>query len=171
MASLGAVLALGSTLIGGVGAVASGASQASAMRAQADAAERQSKEVEASAQREAIQRRKEANLVLSRQQALAASSGGSATDTTILNLAGDTAAQGQYNVSSAVAEGQAQGAGLRDQAAIYRQNARQAMLGGFIDAGGTLLSGFSSYMKYRPYDPYATSTAMPTLRYPVTGGI
>jgi len=151
MASLGTLAILGSAL-GAVGSVASGASQSAALKAQANAAERQANEEQAAAQRDAISRREEANLVLSRQQAVAAASGGSATDTTILNLIGNTAARGDYNVASSIYEGKARAANLYDQAAIDRQQARASMLSGIIGGGATLLQGISSYNRYR-YDP------------------
>jgi len=164
MAGLASALTVVGSLVGGVGAIASGAAQSSALKAQADAAERAGHEQAAAAQREALQRQKEAKLVLSRQQAVAAASGGSATDTTVLKLMGDTAAQGQYNSQSAIYEGKAAEAAAKDQAAIDRMQARSARVSGFIDAGGTLLSGLNSYLRYKPYEPdYATT--MPMLKY------
>lgn len=143
--SLGLIAGLVGTGVSTVGSIAAGAAQEEMLEAQATAAERQANEERAASQREAIQRAREARLVLSKQQNVAAASGAGALDPTILDIMGKTAAQGQYNVSSALYEGEARGAGLEDQAAIDRMRARQAKLAGFVDAGSTMLSGISGF--------------------------
>ena len=153
-------LLLASTVLEAGGKIITGASQSAALKAEAASAERKADEVLAASTRDAAQRRKEADLVLSRQQAVAAASGGMATDTTVLNLMADTAQEGQYQVATSLYEGKAQRAGLLDQAAIARMQAKQAMLSGFIGAGTTMLNGMSSYSKYRP--PKFTGTAIPS---------
>jgi multidrug efflux pump subunit AcrA (membrane-fusion protein) len=151
------------TGLSAVGAIAGGISQSNAQKAQAEAAERQAQEARAASQREAIQRSKEARLVLSRQQALASASGGGATDTTVLDLMGKAASQGAYNTASAIYEGEAQGRGLEDQAGIYRMQARQAKLAGFINAGSTILSGVSGFAGSR--GGFTPGNQMPNLYY------
>ena len=76
MTGLEAALAIGGSLLSAVGSVAGGISADNQAEAQAQAAERQAGEAQAVSQREAIQRSKEAKLLLSRNQALAAASGG-----------------------------------------------------------------------------------------------
>lgn len=160
MSGIETALLIGGSLLSAGGTIVSGLSQSSALKAEAAAKERQAGEVQAQSQRDAIERRKEADLLLSRQQAVAASTGGTATDTGVLNLMADTAAQGSYNVATSIYEGNSAAAGLLDQAAISRMQAKQATMAGFINAGSTMLSGFSSYQKYRP--PPMTGTGIPS---------
>lgn len=150
MAGVAAGVGLLGTLVSTVGTVVGAQQSAAAQEAEAAAMERRGSEEQAAAQREAIRRQKEAKLLLSRQQAVAAASGGAATDSTVLDIMGDTAAEGQYQSQSAIYEGKARAAGLDDQAAIARMRAKQTRLAGFIDAGSTMLSGISSFAKYRP---------------------
>jgi hypothetical protein len=137
------------TGLSAVGTVAGGIAQSNANKAQAEAAERQAQEVRAASQREAMVRAKETRELLSRQQAVAASSGGGATDSSVLDIMGDVAEQGQFNVDSAIFEGESQGRNLEDQAAILRWEGRQKMLSGFVDAGSSVLSGVSGFNQNR----------------------
>lgn len=156
-------LALIGTAISAAGSVAGGFASSAQQKAQAKALEMRANEERAVAQREAQSRRKQADLIMSRQQALAADSGGGATDPTILDLMGDTAAQSYVNSGTAIAEGETRGRGLEYQAKINRQAGKQAILAGFIDAGSTMLSGMSEFSKYR-------SKKLPTLSSGYTYG-
>lgn len=142
-------LLLGGAALSAGGAIAEGASQANALNATAKAEERRANEEKAAAQRVAIQRQREARVLLSRQQAVAAASGGTATDPTVLDLVGDTAAEGDYQKDTALYEGNVRAAGLLDQAAIDRARARQARFAGFINAGSTMLNGLSSVGQFQ----------------------
>lgn len=147
---IGALLALGGTALGTVGAIQQSQTQSAAMEADARAQERAANEQRAAATREAAARAREARALLSRQQAVAAKSGGGATDPTVLKLMGDVAAEGAYQTAAANYEGEARAAGLLDQAAISRMQSRQARMAGYINAGSTLLSGLSDWSKFRP---------------------
>lgn len=144
MTGLETVLGIAGTIVSAVGSIAAGQAQADAANAQAAAQERRAGEERAAAQRQAAAKAKEARLVMSRQQALAAASGGGAGDPTVMNLMGQVAATGDFNARSALYEGEARGRGLEDQAAIERMQAKQAKLAGFINAGSTILGGLSS---------------------------
>lgn len=150
------------------GSYRQGQYQQAAYDAEAASRERQANDERAASQREAIRRSREARMVLSRQQAVAAASGGGATDATVLDLMGDTAQEGWYQSATALFEGDARARGQLDQAAIARMKGRQAKLAGMIDAGTTILDGVSKWAKFQPsggggmpsyYDPYAKSTA------------
>lgn len=157
-------LLLGGAALGAGGAIAEGTSQANALNAEAAAMDKRANEEKAAAQREAIQRRRQASVLLSRQQAVAASSGGTATDPTVLDVMGDTAAEGQYQSDVALYQGDVAAAGLQDQAAINRARARQARLAGFINAGSTMLNGFSS-IKTPSFKGFGMPRATPAYRY------
>lgn len=142
---IGAVAGLGGTLMSAQAARAQGQAEAQARELEARAMERRAKEDAAAAQREGIRRSREASLVASRQQALAAASGGSATDKTVLDLMAGTAEEGAYQAASALYEGQSRAAGLESQAAISRFQGQQARRAGRINAGATMLSGLSTF--------------------------
>lgn len=72
--------------------------------------------VRASSQRQAIDQRKQAGLAISRAQALAAGSGGGASDPTVTNILGNLAGEGEYNALSSLYEGETEARGLEDQA-------------------------------------------------------
>ncbi|MEL6204125.1 MAG: hypothetical protein AAFR47_02270 [Pseudomonadota bacterium] len=132
---------LASTAVAAGGTILSGVQANSAAQAQASEAERQADEQRAVAQREAINRRREADLVLSRQQAVGAASGVSATDKTMLDLAADVQREGDFQVASALYGGESRGRALEYQAGIDRARGRQARLSSFVSAGGTVLQG------------------------------
>lgn len=161
MTGLETALAIGGSLLSAVGSVAGGISKKNEADAQADAAERQAGEAQAVSQREAIQRSKEAKLLISRQQAVAAASGGGAADPTVLKLMGDTAKQGQFNVASALYEGDATAAGLQDSAALSRWQGHQEKFAGFIDAGSTVLNGLGGFAKNRRLNTFPPAPSKP----------
>lgn len=124
-----------------------GENEQRAREMQAQAEERQGNEVQAASQREAEQRAQKARVLLSRQQAVAAASGGGASDPTVLKLMGDTAAEGEYQSLSALYEGKAKAAGLEDDAALQRWRGRQARTAGYTNANATMLSGVSGFAR------------------------
>lgn len=146
-------------VLGGVGAATSlagsmqqanaakeqAATQAAQLRYKADQETRKANEDQAASQRQAITNSKKADTLLSRQQALAASSGAGPSDPTVLNLMGDVAGQGEYNALSALYQGNAQAATLRDQAGIDVWNAGNAIQAGKTASTAALLSGVSGF--------------------------
>lgn len=95
--------------------------QATQLRAKAN-------DTQASAQRQAIDQRKQAQLAISRATALAAASGGGAADPTVTNILGNLAGEGEYNALSTLYEGDTEAQGYRDQADETEQS-------GIFDAG------------------------------------
>lgn len=152
MAPLGPVLAAVSAVAGLAGTLMSanaerdaGKSEAMARQMEARALERKAAEDRAAAQREAIRRSKESELANSRAQALAAASGGGATDKTVLDLMAGAAEEGEYQTQAAIYEGESRGRGLESQAEIERFKAQRARKAGNMRANATLLSGASSF--------------------------
>lgn len=135
----GSAMQAAGTLAAGNAAEAEGAFQAQQLDIKA-------KEEVAASQREAMQKRKETDLVLSRQQALAASSGLGALDPTILDLAGDVAEEGAYHESLIRYGGQERAAGLKLQGQAARFSGKNAQRGSRWAAAGTLASGVGSSM-------------------------
>lgn len=141
------------TVASGVGGLASAAGTVGAANASANAdkfeakqMEQKAKEEQAAAQREAEQKRREGTLIQSRQQALAAASGGGASGDapTIVKLMTDTAGQAEYGAQSNLYGGRERYAGLMDSAKGKRASAKASLLGGAIGGFG---QGFSSIGK------------------------
>ena len=99
----------------------------------------------AAAQRQEVTQQRQTQLALSREQALAGASGGSATDPTVLNLSKQIVQQGGYNALSAAYNGQAAA-----NADIYQGNidlfkGQQAVNAAPMTALGTVLGGIGRF--------------------------
>lgn len=163
MSGIETALLIAGTAVSAAGAIQAGNQQQAALDAQAAARERQANEQRAVSQREAAARRNNAEQVLSRQRAVAAASGGGASDKTVLDIMGDTEAEGDFQAASALYEGETQGRNLDYQAGIDRMEARNARLSGFINAGSTVLSGAGYGVRRR--QQYRTQNRSADLRY------
>lgn len=141
---IGAIASVAGTVVGMQGAQYQAESQANSMRYQALLQERQASEVQAASQREGLKRRREGELLISRQRAVAAASGAGATDDTVLQLMGDAEVATSQNERGALYEGLARGQDLRDAAKNNRIGAGNALRAGDIQSTGILISGISS---------------------------
>jgi hypothetical protein len=105
-------------------------------------------EERAAAGREAQEKRKEGELLKSRQVALAASSGGGTANPTILDILGDTESRTSYLANSAVYGGEQRAAGLKDQANFgtwqAKTQAASSKAKGDAAFSGSLLEGFGA---------------------------
>lgn len=137
---IGALVTAGATVAGGV-------AEKNASDFEAEQLDMKAKEEVAASQREAEQSTKEAELAMSRQQALAASSGGGAGSDapTIVKLMSDVAGQGELNQQSTLYGGQQRAAGLIDQAKGRRASGKASLLGSSLAAFGQAAKGISSY--------------------------
>ena len=140
--------ALGS-VVSFMGSIAS----ANAMQAQAEAVQQQAQykakidqiqgqQQVAAAQRKAQDQALQTKYAESRLQALAAGSGGGATDPTIINLGSNIAGQGEYNALSALYSGQSSQWAYNTQSGldIYQGNLDSMALNSRANA--TILGGF-----------------------------
>lgn len=139
MAALSAIAGV----IGAIGSIQQGQAANEQAKFEAQQQEMQGKEEFAASQREADQARQEAELVQSRQQAVAASSGGGAADPTIVRLMSDVAGQGELNAQSSIYGGESRKRGLFDQAMGTRMTGKASLLGSYFGAAGALAGGFS----------------------------
>lgn len=144
-----AALAAVAGVISAVGGIAQGASANSAAQFEAQQQEMQGKEAFAASQRDAEAARREAGLVQSRQQALAAASGGGADDPTIVRLMTDTAQQGELNAQGATYQGESQKRGLMDAAMGTRMSGRASLFGSVIGGLGSAVGGFGKYYEQK----------------------
>lgn len=156
MAALGAVVgaigSIASGVIGAAGAIQQGQAANQAAKFEATQQEMAGKEEFAASQRDAETARLEGELIRSRQQAVAAASGGGATDPTIVRLMTDTAKVGELNAQSALYGGESRRRGLFDQAMGTRMTGKAALQGSYLGAAGQLASGFggafTNYAKF-----------------------
>ncbi len=137
----GGVLSAGGTLLGA-------SAKAESDRAEAELLNRKAENERAYSQREAIRKAHETARVLSRQQALAANSGGGATDPTVVDLMAGAAGQGALQGQTILAQGEEQGAMDDYKASYKRYAADQTEMAGWIGAGSSFLSGYSGWSKF-----------------------
>jgi hypothetical protein len=182
MAGIGAILGLvGSVASGAVGMMGAN-SQAKFMEAQAKNEEQQLKrmsaEEKAVASRDAQAKNKETSLLLSRQQAVAAASGAGATDSTVLELAGELSKEGNVQSRELMRQGLEKGQMLEYRGAVGRQMAKAqgkmlkasamgSMIGGVIDGVSGMMSSdaFSKYGGGMPTQSDLSTSGMPYWYY------
>lgn len=113
------------------------------------------------AQRKAIAARRRSKFAESRALALAAASGGGASDPTIVNIMSGIAGEGEMAAQSALYEGEERARGAEMGAVASRYEGRQAKRAGYIKAGTSIMSAYGKYnkgsltTKYAPGDAYA----------------
>jgi hypothetical protein len=129
--------------LGAIGTVKAG--QAADAQARQDALnmEAQGKEELAAAQREALQKRREGQLINSQAQAVAAASGGGADDPTIVRLMTQTSEQAETNAGSVMFGGLSRQRGLFDGAKARRREGQASLLGSYSSGFGQAASGLS----------------------------
>ena len=153
-------LGVGGTILSAAGQVQAGWAADANAKAQQQALEYQAKQAEinagqerASAQRRAMEERRQAGLASSRAKALAAAGGGTLLDPSVVNIMGDLAAEGEYNADVAMYEGEERARDLETGAQLRRYEGymeraagRQEKRSGYLSAGATVLKGRSSLM-------------------------
>jgi len=145
LSTISTVVGLLGTVVSAAGTIAAGAAQKQAADFQAKQLEQQAMEERAASQREAQQARRERDLLLSRQQAVSASSNLGALDETVLDLAGDITQQAAVNEGMIRYGGEERGRGRRGQAVASRLEGKAAQTGAAFSAAGTILGGIGSF--------------------------
>ena len=136
-------------------------------------AERQAENLEqtagqerASAQRSAINQRRQTAAAMSRAQAVAGASGAGALDPTIVNILGDIGFEGDYREGVAGFEGESRGQALEYEAVIARATGDSNLAAGYAGAANTRAAASRSLTKAATtafsgasslYDKYAQS--------------
>lgn len=142
--SLGSTVGAIGTGISALGAIQQGRAAEAAAEFEAKQLEQKSAEERAAAQREAFMRRREGQLVMSRQQALAAASGaGAGTDApTIVRLMTETAGAADYGARTSLYGGESRSRSLVAAARGRRASGRASLLGSYGSAFGQAARGF-----------------------------
>ncbi len=130
-----------STVVTAGGQLAAG--QAAQMGAEHEAKqlEQQGKEEYASSTREAQERRREADLLISAARARGAGSGADASDVGMIERVGEIESAGDYNVLASLFEGKVKKQSLFNQAAASRWGGKVAYKAGRTQALGTAIKG------------------------------
>lgn len=147
-------LSAASTIAGGNAAAQQGQMQQVQYNYRADQQEQAANEARAASQRQAFERRHEAELLGSKLQARAAASGGGATDATVLDLGGDIAGRGELAALTEMYKGENRARGLEMQAEADRYSGEMALIEGQakkkasrLAAAGTIVGGMGSAFK------------------------
>lgn len=144
---LGSMFSLLGTGVSAAGQIAAGQNAQAMANAEAAELKRRAAEERAAAQREAMEKRKKANLLLSRSQAVSAASGAGATDPTVLAVEGGIAKEGEYQADVENYLGESRARGLIHKAAMTQAEGADAKQASLFRAGGTILSGISPYFQ------------------------
>lgn len=104
--------------------------------------DRRASNTRASAQRAAAEEERNARLVASRGQAVAAASGAGAGDPTVVNLMADILGEGRYRALTALYEGEEQARSDNAAARTRRREGRAARTASYLDAAGDLFSKY-----------------------------
>lgn len=145
------------TAVGAGGTILGANSDARELRSQATQLDAQASNTRGTAQRQAIEEKRQADLAQSRGLALAAASGGGADDPSVVNGLADIAGRGQFGAITAMYNGDEQAAGMEAQAAANRRGAKAAKTAGLLKAAGTVASAVPTIISHGPslYQKYA----------------
>jgi hypothetical protein len=142
MAAAAIGMQAGGAIAGGINARREGEYQAS----QYDVAAGQAR---AASQREAEEEARRSRLAQSRALAVAAASGGGASDPTVVDVISSLAGEGAYRAAVALYEGDEQARVLKARGEAARREGKSKQRAGYIRAASTLLSsGSSLFDKY-----------------------
>lgn len=137
---------------------------------QARQLEQNAGQAQAAAQRAAAERRREAQLAQSRALAVAAASGGGASDPTVVDIISDLNAEGTYRSMLELYEGDDRARLLRQQAASARYSGEVAAQAGRSNAVATIFKGATSAL-WMKYAPAQTGTTAPRSSYGTASGV
>lgn len=146
-------------LFSAFGSLQSGSDEKAAADFQAAQLRQNAGQALASSQREAITVQQQADLVASRALAVAAASGGGASDPTVVKIMAGIAGEGAYRTAVSLYQGEEKARSLLNQAAAVQYNGELAKaaetknaIGKFVGAGGAAIRGVargqSLYEKY-----------------------
>lgn len=142
-------LAVGGAALSAGGSIIGAKAEAREMRREAAQLEAQAGLERASSQRQAIDERRQARLAASRGLAVAAASGASADDPTVVNILADIEGEGEYRALSALYSGEESARGMEADAKARRRGAKATKTAGYLNAAGSILSaGSTLYGKY-----------------------
>lgn len=142
-------LAVAGPLISGVGGIIGANENAKQLSYQADQLDRNAGNTRASSQRSSIDQRHKTDLASSRALALAAASGGGASDPTVVNNIAAIDGEGEFRALSALYDGDQEALGMEDKGKALRAEASNGKKAAWFNAAGSILkAGSTLYDKY-----------------------
>lgn len=126
---------------------------------QADQLRQNAGQAQAAAQRDAISADRQDELIASRALAVAAASGGGASDPTVINLIAKNAAEGAYRKQMALYAGDDKARSMMIAADAADYSGRSARVSGLMGAAGSFINagasntGTGMFAKYGGYGP------------------
>lgn len=147
LATIASVATIGAAVIGAGASIYSGFQTSEAARATAAREEARGRQEFAAAQADALERKFQGQLLASRQQAVAAASGGGAgaDAPTIVKLMADTGERTDYAVRSAIYAGESARDNYYASAAARRRSGDNTFIGGFLEGLGSLAGGIGTW--------------------------
>lgn len=143
MAQLAGAAAIGGSLLDATGTILGSRAEAKDLKRQASQYNDMAGNTRGTSQREASEQRRRARLAASRGLAVAAASGGGASDPTVVNMMADLAGEGEFRALSAMYEGETQARQYEAEANARRKEAKNVKRAGLFKAGSTILSSAS----------------------------
>lgn len=139
-----------------LGKIASGKAQKASLDFQAALDEQSATQAVASGIQGAIQERRKATYVASNAQAVAAASGGGASDPTVVNTIASIQGEGEYRALTSLYEGNDRSRELRARAAVSRSEGRAARTAGWMSGISTVLTAGGDLYDKGFFDKYGT---------------
>lgn len=138
-----AVLSVVGAGVGAAGSIIGARDKARELRSEADQLETQAGLTRATSQRQSIEERRQAKLVESRAQALAAANGGG-SDVSVVKAISEIQGEGEYRALTALYEGNERAAGMEGEAAAKRRGAKSVKTAAAFEAAGSIIKAGSS---------------------------
>jgi hypothetical protein len=161
---------VGGTVLSAMGELQAGKSAAQFGAAQNAAFQQQAGQVEAQGSQQAADAALQTKYVLSSVRARAAANGVSASGTTPVDIAGQIAARGSYNVLSALYSSQEKAAGLNFQGQLSQYEGQVKQQASKVSALSTVLSGIGSLATKYGNPGGAFGQTLPAAQNPEFGG-
>lgn len=134
-------LMAGSTILQAGGTIAGANAQAGQLKSEATQLDALAGTDRASAQRTGSEQKRQARLLQSRALAVAAASGGGASDPTVINILSRLEGEGEYRSLVALYEGEEVARSKEAQASARRKEAKNVKRAGYLSAAGKVLEG------------------------------
>lgn len=144
LSAIGGNLQTGAGFAEGIAHLMWGIQKQQAAQFQADQLKDNANAAEAAAQRDAAEAARQAQLVMSRSLAVAAASGGGASDPTIVSIIARQAEQGAYNQAAALYQGQSQARVMRLQAKAKEYEGEMTALNSAVESVGSFAKASGS---------------------------
>lgn len=136
---------IASTVFGAVSSVQQGMAANAAAKYNARVSENNARQAELSAKYDEDRHRDNVMRLMGSQRARYAAAGIDPNSDTALDVMADTAIQSELDALALRYGGKVQSSAYKDQANLDRAAGKNAMMAGYMGAGGSLLTGYSDY--------------------------